>query len=112
MKDYAVVIASVILGACLLAGAFAIAESIGQAAGEVERVSEKLADMSRSIQAAGGGAPARAAAPPPRRGPDPARVHKVDIAGAPSKGPESAAAQRHRWVAQLHGLIGGLDDQG
>jgi protein-disulfide isomerase len=52
-------------------------------------IETRLTQISAKVDAAAAAA-ARAAAPAPRRGPDPNRVYKVRIDGAPFKGPKDA----------------------
>ena len=56
-----------------------------------------------AIEQAGKNAPAQAAAPAParRRGPDPDRNYTVNLAGAPSKGPDDAKITARQTAATL-----------
>jgi hypothetical protein len=61
-----------------------IQESLSDRLGKIETQVAQLSDKVENI-------PAQAATPPRRRGPDPTRVYQIKTAGAPAKGPASAA---------------------
>ena len=86
------VIAALVLGISMLGGAYLVAGSIDHATDQVPKLESALKNIQTAV-AAGGGAPSAAApaAPPPRRrGPDPDKVHAVNVAGSPFKGPGNA----------------------
>ena len=85
----ALIAAALILGGSLLGGSYLVAGSIDGAAG-------RIAELNGAIQTA---AAARPAAAPARRGgrPDPNRVYRVDVAGAPYRGNEKAAITVVEW---------------
>ena len=80
------IVAAAILGLCILGAAFLISRSME---GATEELTLALAEMQVAVEKS-----ARPAAPPPRqarrRGPDPDRVYKINLKGAPAKGPASA----------------------
>jgi protein-disulfide isomerase len=82
----ALIAASLILGAALLAGSYLVASSIDRGAAEV-------ANLKGAIQTAAAAQPAaKPAAPTPRsRRPDPNRVYDIQLGKAPIKGSAKAA---------------------
>lgn len=85
------VIAAFILGICMLGGAYLMSGSIDRVAEQVPQFESALKSLRGAVAA--GDAPAAAApsAPPPRRrGPDPNKVHSVNVAGSAYKGPMDA----------------------
>jgi protein-disulfide isomerase len=79
------VVAALILGVCVIAGAMLIRGSVDQAAREVASLREALGGGGRGLAAA---APSPSAAQPGR--PDPNRRYSVNTQGSPVKGNEKA----------------------
>lgn len=84
-KGTSIVVAATILGLCVLGAAFMLGRS-------VDGATEQLALMQVAIaRIQSNAAVAKTAAPVPRRrGPDPDKIYKVDLAGTPIRGPKSA----------------------
>ena len=85
------VIAAFILGVCMLGGAYLVSNSIDGVTDQIPQLESAVKNMQGAL-VAGRGAPAAAPSKPPprRRGPDPDKVHKIDVAGSAFKGPQSA----------------------
>jgi hypothetical protein len=81
--------AAVILGGSLVGGSYLIA-------GSIDRGSAELGSLRSAIQTAAA-APAAAPSPSRSRRPDPNKVYQVAVAGAPTKGPKSAAITLIEW---------------
>jgi outer membrane murein-binding lipoprotein Lpp len=85
-----VVVASAILGVCMLGGAFMLSSSVDRMTAQVPEVTSAIKTL-QTAMAAAATAPAKAAAPPSkRRGPDPNKVYTVATAGSAYKGPADA----------------------
>ena len=74
-------VGAIILGLSILGSAYILG-------GSIDRASDRMADIGQAlgkVQLAGAPSPS---APPsaPKRGPDPAKAYKINIAGSPSKG--------------------------
>jgi hypothetical protein len=82
--------AAVILGGSLVGGSYLIA-------GSIDRGSAELGSLRSAIQTAAAAAPAAAPSPSRSRRPDPNKVYQVAVAGAPTKGPKSAAITLIEW---------------
>ena len=86
--------AAAIVGLAVILGSLVLARSLNQVTQQLDRTAGRLEsirgavaeakDALGNLQVAGAPAPAR-------RGPDPNRRYTVDIAGAPGRGPETAA---------------------
>ena len=86
-----IVVAAIILGFSILGGSYLLKESIDE--GAVALVGLQAA-VEKSAARPAAAAPTQAA----RGGrPDPNRNYKIDIAGAPSKGPKSAKVTLVDW---------------
>jgi protein-disulfide isomerase len=81
------IIAAVILGLCVLGGAFMLSRSVGQATDQLAALGATMEEIKQGFEGAAP-LPAREAR---RRGPDPDRVYQVNIENAPVRGPENAA---------------------
>jgi outer membrane murein-binding lipoprotein Lpp len=88
-------IGAAIVGVAILAGSFFVANALNRVTVQVDKtatglqeIKTALADAKTALQQAAKAQPAKPA--PRRRGPDPDKVHKVNIAGAPIKGPKTA----------------------
>jgi len=81
-----IVIAATIIGFSILGSSFMLSQSVGQTTQEISSLGQAVVALAKAGPAAGGAPAAR----PPRRGPDPERVYKVDVAGSPSMGPDDA----------------------
>lgn len=86
------IVASIILAISMIGGAYLISGSIDRVTEQIPEFESAIKNLQTAIAAGGGGtAPAAApAAPARRRGPDPNKVYKLALAGAPTKGPDSA----------------------
>jgi protein-disulfide isomerase len=82
-----IVVAALILGACVVASSLLIQSSIDGATNELAAVRTTVAGM-QAVAAQAAPAPA---APARAERPDPNRRYSVNTAGSPAKGPESAA---------------------
>ena len=80
-----IVVAALILGACVVASSLLIQSSIESASGEIAAIRTTVA----GLQAAAA-RPAPAAAPARPGRPDPSRNYSVNTKGSPAKGPDSA----------------------
>ena len=80
-----IIVAGTILGLCVLGGAFMLGQSVDGATQELKGMQAAIGKIQISTVAN-----APAAAPAPRRGPDPNKVYKVNVAGAPIMGPDTA----------------------
>jgi protein-disulfide isomerase len=80
-----IVVAALILGACVVAGGLIVQSAIHNATTQIAGVRAELNALQSSLQAA-------APAPQPARAqrPDPNRRYKINIAGSPSVGPKDA----------------------
>ena len=80
-----IVVAALILGACIVAGGLIVQSAIDNAATQIAGVRAELNTLQSSLQAA-------APAPQPARAkrPDPNRRYEINIAGSPSMGPKDA----------------------
>jgi protein-disulfide isomerase len=89
------IIAAVILGVCILAGAYMIAGSLDRGATTIPMLEVAINDMKVELAKAAAASPAAAAKPAAqrRRGPDPARVYNVKAGDSPSKGGSVEAAK-------------------
>jgi len=82
------VVAALILGACVVASSLLIQSSIDGASSEIASLRTTVAGM--QAVAAQAAAPAAAAAPARVERPDPNQRYSVDTQGSPAKGPASA----------------------
>jgi protein-disulfide isomerase len=82
-----VVVAALILGVCMIGGAYLVSGSIDRVTGQIPEFESAMKGIQTAVAARGGPAPA---APARRRGPDPSKVYQVASAGAPFKGPANA----------------------
>lgn len=90
-NDLQTVIAAFILGICMLGGAFLVSSSIDRVTEQIPQLESAMKNIQTAVAAGGGAKAAAPSAPPPRRrGPDPDKVHTVDVAGSQFKGPENA----------------------
>ena len=90
-NDTQTVIAAFILGICMLGGAYLVSGSIDRVTEQIPQLESAMKNVQGALAAGGApAAPAPSAPPPRRRGPDPDKVHPVNIAGSASKGPENA----------------------
>ena len=80
-----IVVAALILGACIVAGGLIVQSAINNTATQIAGVRAELNTLQSSLQAA-------APAPQPARAkrPDPNRRYEINIAGSPSMGPKDA----------------------
>ena len=83
------VVAAMILGVCMLGGAFMLSQSVDRLAAQIPQIEGAINSLQTAL-ASGTAAPAKAAAPKPRRGPDPNKVYTVATAGSPTRGPANA----------------------
>jgi protein-disulfide isomerase len=81
-----IVIAATIIGFSILGSSFMLTRSMSDSSQQIASLGEAVVALAR----AGGGAAPAAPTRPTRRGPDPERVYKVNIAGSPVIGPEDA----------------------
>ncbi len=83
-----VVVAALILGVCMIGGAYMVSGSIDRVTGHIPEFENAMKSLQTAVAAKGGSAPA---APARRRGgPDPSKVYTLASAGAPFKGPVDA----------------------
>ncbi len=82
------IIAALILGLCVLGGAFLLSRSVDQATDRLASLGATMEEIKLGFEGVVPAAPPRQAR---RRGPDPDRVYKVNIVNAPARGPENAA---------------------
>jgi len=80
-----IVIAALILGACVVAGGLIVQSAINNTATQIAGVRAELSELQSNFQAAAAPQPARPGKP------DPNRRYKINIAGSPTKGPKDAA---------------------
>ena len=80
------VVSAVILGAAIVASGLLVRSSIDRTASELAGVRTTLADMQSNLRTAAAPAPRPARA----ERPDPSQRYRINIAGSPAKGPESA----------------------
>ena len=86
--------AAAIVGLAVIVGSLVLARSLNQVTQQLDRTTGRLDSIRGAVAEAKdalgnlqvAAAPARA-----RRGPDPNRRYVVDVAGAPDRGPETAA---------------------
>ncbi len=83
----ALIFAAVVLSAAIVAGSLVVARAVSGASEQLASLRAAIQTLPSSLQAA---APA-AERPAARRGPDPDRRYEISLAGAPIRGPESAA---------------------
>ena len=83
------IIAALILGVALVAGAWIVKGAVDKTTAQLNGIKVALADTKDALQNV---AQARPAAAPPRRAgrPDPNRRYTLDVKGAPAKGPATA----------------------
>ena len=91
-----VLAAAVIVGVAVIVGSLVLARSLNQVTQQLDRTAGRLDSIRGAVaeakDALGNLQVAAAPAPAPaRRGPDPNKRYTVDIAGAPGRGPETAA---------------------
>ena len=84
-----VVVAALILGVCMIGGAYMVSVSIDRVTGQIPEFESAMKSIQTAVAARGGPAPA-APAPTRRRGPDPNKIYTLASAGAPFKGPVDA----------------------
>ena len=88
-----IIVAALILGACVLASGFVVRSSLEQGSAELGAMRTALADLSEAVKempsAAPAPAPAQQAAARPNR-PDPNKRYTVNTEGSPAIGPASA----------------------
>lgn len=82
-----IVIAATIIGFSILGSAYMLSQSVGQNTQQLAGLGEAVVELAKAGPA---GAAARPPSRPPRRGPDPERVYKINVAGSPAMGPETA----------------------
>ena len=80
----AIILAATILGLSVLGGSYLMVQSLDAASDQLAELGEAVSTLDLAA------APSRPE-PPRRRGIDPEKVHEINIAGAPSMGPEDAA---------------------
>ena len=86
----ATIVASAILGLCILGAGFIVGQASERASAQVlAGVTAAVDDLGDALGGPPPGPPGRAEAPP-RRGPDPDKRYDVEIAGSPTVGPEDA----------------------
>ena len=87
-----VIVASAILGICMLGGAFLVSKSVDRMSAEIPKIELAMKNLQSAVVTAAAAKPAAAPAPTPprRRGPDPNKVYQVATTGSASKGPASA----------------------
>ncbi len=90
-KGVQTIIAAMILGVCMLGGAFMLSRSVDQMTAQIPGIEGAIKDLQTAI-AAGAGAAGKVAdaKPKPRRGPDPNKVYTIATAGSQTKGPANA----------------------
>ena len=90
-----VLAAAVIVGVAVIVGSLVLARSLNQVTQQLDRTAGRLESIRGAVaeakDALGTLQVAGAPAAPARRGPDPNRRYDVNIAGAPGRGPETAA---------------------
>ncbi len=80
---------AIIVGASILAGAWAVTRSLDGTAAQLDQIKTGLAETKGALQQIASAKPAPARAPA-RRGPDPNKRYTFARNGAPAKGPETA----------------------
>lgn len=87
------IVAAIILSISMISGAYLVAGSIDRVTEQIPEFEGAIKNLQTAMAAGGGGtAPTAAApaAPKRRRGPDPNKVYKLALAGAPTMGPDNA----------------------
>lgn len=87
----ATIIAAVLVSFSIIGGSFFVADSLERTTAELENVTEALADLELAAPA---GAPSRPSRP---NRPDANKEYDVDLAGAPTKGPDDAVVTIVEW---------------
>ncbi len=80
---------AIIVGASILAGAWAVTRSLDGTAAQLDQIKTGLAETKGALQQIASARPAPSGAPA-RRGPDPNKRYKIARNGAPAKGPQTA----------------------
>jgi len=82
------IVGAAILGICILGAAFLLSRSVNHATDQLVAMTDALGEIQSAVdQPQDRRVPTREAR---RTGPDPSRVYKVDVDGAPARGPENA----------------------
>lgn len=89
-----VVVAAIILSFSMIGGAYLVSGSIDRVTAQIPEFESTMKSIQTAVAArpAAAAAPA-AAAPARRRGPDPDKVYKLSLAGAPTRGPAGAVVK-------------------
>jgi outer membrane murein-binding lipoprotein Lpp len=89
-NGFQAVVAALILGVCMLGGAFMLSQSVDRMTAQIPEIEGAINNL-QTAMAAGGAAQAKAAPEAKRRrGPDPNKVYTVATAGSHTKGPANA----------------------
>ena len=86
------IVASLLLGISILGGSWLLSRSIQEGSRTLGQLARTVSELGDAAEAPG----ARAAARAPAR-PDPERRYEIALAGAPTKGPDSAAVRIVEW---------------
>ena len=81
---------AIIVGAAVLAAAWAVTGSLNRTTEQLDQIKVGLAETKGALQQIASARPAAARAQAPRRGPDPNKRYTIAMNGAPAKGPASA----------------------
>ncbi len=90
------IVAALILGLAIVAGAFVVKGSLDAGVAELAEVRTALDDVQSAIESAGAPAPTRQAAARPRR-PDPRKRYDIDVGPSPARGPKNAPVTIVEW---------------
>ncbi|MCH7598929.1 MAG: hypothetical protein IH973_04160 [Myxococcales bacterium] len=85
-----VVVAAIILSFSMIGGAYLVSSSIDRVTAQIPEFESVMKSIQTAIAARPAAAAAAPAAPARRRGPDPDKVYKLSLAGAPTRGPDGA----------------------
>ncbi len=88
-RDTPPVLPAIIVGASILAGAWAVTKSLDRTTTQLDQIKTGLAETKGALQQIASAKPAPSAAPA-RRGPDPNKRYTIARNGAPAKGPQTA----------------------
>jgi hypothetical protein len=83
------VVPALIVGGSILAGAWAVTNSLDRTADQLDQIKTGLAETQGALEQVASARPAPSQAPA-RRGPDPNKRYTIARNGAPAKGPDSA----------------------
>jgi len=85
---------AVAISAAVLLGSYLVASALDRLTGQIDRATGRLADIEKAVAAAEGALGNLGSARPSaqaRRGPDPDKRYRFELAGSPALGPPTAA---------------------